>query len=97
MDAATFDADDTTGGPDGTLTPDWGAEHRRWRSWSTNSLGNTSFLRAREYTRELRPRLRGGAVYDGTDTANQYTVFDPADRALGRTIDLGNRIYSDNP
>lgn len=98
VDAATFDADDTTGGTDGTLTPNWGSRAPTMAELVDEQLGQYFLLAsAGEYARVSDVDSGGGAVYDGTDTANQYTVFDPADRALGRMIDLGNRIYSDNP
>lgn len=98
VDAATFDADDTTGGPDGTLTPNWGPRVPTMAELVDEQLGQYYLLNtAAGYSRVSDLDSGGGAVYDGTDTAEQYIVFDPADRALGRLSDLRNRIYSDNP
>lgn len=92
VDAATYDALTET------LTPNWGPRALTMAELIDEQLGQYYLLTtAASYSRASDLDSAGGAVYDGTETDEQYTVFDPADRALGRMFELSNRIYSDNP
>jgi len=98
VDPCTFDSDDTTMSPEGTYDPDWGVRAYSMAELADWALGQY-FL---DTTASLYPDAEdlddaGGAVYDGDETSDQLTLFEPLDKATGRMFDNNNNIYADNP
>jgi hypothetical protein len=94
--ATTFDLDDATMCPDGTLSREWGSRaptlYELFDSQAGATVDGTS---APDYSLVSDVDIAMGAILDGTATADQLALCEHLDIVLGFMVDQGISYYND--
>lgn len=96
----TFDRNDTTMSSTGTYTPDWGPRALSMYEAVDALLAegfNAATAVSAGYPDFDDIDVALGAIYDGTETADQLMLGVPIDDVLGTLFLLQNNVYSSNP
>jgi hypothetical protein len=95
--AATYDRDDTTMCPDGTLSRTWGDRALSTYEYLDIAIGErlVGASAAHANVQDLDAAL--GAIYEGTATADQVLLADDIDTVLGAMVESADMIYNDSP
>lgn len=96
--ATTFDRNDPTMCPDGTLSREWGARApTTYEIFDIEAGAELDGLASADYLdlEDIDEAL--GAIYGGTETADQTLLAEDIDDTLGAMVASGSDIYNESP